>query len=71
MFWFIVILVFICSLSGTSGDNQKQYQAPRRLSGSEKKRIKRMEKDISKAREKAKMDEWEDMMSIAVAFMDD
>ena len=70
MFWLIVVLVFICSLSGSSGDTQ-QHQTPKRLSGSEKKRIKRMKKDIEKAREKAKMDEWEDMMSIAVAFMDD
>ena len=61
----IIILIVVCALLSSPSDNRQQnYQAPRNISKRERKRI-------QKARDKAEMDAFEDMIMYMEVFSDD
>ncbi|MCR4865398.1 MAG: hypothetical protein K5921_00570 [Lachnospiraceae bacterium] len=64
MVWFIIILIVVCALASPSDNSQQHYQAPKKMSRRERKRI-------QKARDRAEMDAWEDMMMYYEVFCDD
>lgn len=63
-FIFIIILFIVCSLASSSNNHKQHYQAPRKIS-------KREMKKLRKAKERAEMDAWEDMMAMFEACCDD
>lgn len=64
MVWFIIILIVVCVLSSPSANHQQHYEAPRKLSKHDRKRIQR-------TRDRSEMDTWEDMMMYYEVFADD
>ena len=64
MVWFIIILIVICVLASPSDKGHQHHQTPKKMSRRERKRIK-------KARDRAEMDAWEDMVMYYEVFCDD
>ena len=64
MVWFIIILIVVCALASPTDNAQQHYQEPRKLSKRERKRI-------QKARDRAEMDAFEDMIMYMEVFSDD
>ena len=63
----IIIIIVVCAVSSSNNSqqrNQQYYQAPRKIS-------KREMKKLRKAKERAEMDAWEDMMAMFEACCDD
>lgn len=61
----IIILIVVCALLSCPSDNhQKNYQTPRNI-------LRRERKRIQKARDKAEMDAFEDLIMYMEVFSDD